>query len=196
MDGTPQDRLCSGNDFYWSQSAQSGMWGQIGQGAGVNLSNIAFGIGDALTASPWAMLFGATSLTQALRQGLAPNIHCVIPENGFYYFGGIWAGLAAGSAANGLAGGVAATTGRSGVGIGEAVGTNLTTSEQRAINSFQKLITKHTEKLDAYKANPDAYDNLGNLARAPLEQIRQNIISGRSSISRPRFALFRIKSMS
>jgi RHS repeat-associated protein len=116
MDGTPQDRLCSGNDFYWSQSAQSEMWGQIGHGAGVNLSNIAFGIGDALTASPWAMLFGATSFTQALRQGMAPNIHCVIPENGFYYFGAIWAGLALGPAVAGVAGG-ATTVASAGSGI-------------------------------------------------------------------------------
>ena len=55
----------------------------------------------------------------------------------------------------------------------------LIASEQRAITSLQRNIAEHTEKLAAYRANPDAYDNLGYLQRAPSPEIRQRIIDGR-----------------
>ena len=37
----------------------------------------------------------------------------------------------------------------------------------------------HTTKLNAYKVDPDAYDNQGLLARTPSPEIRQRIIDGR-----------------
>jgi RHS repeat-associated protein len=55
----------------------------------------------------------------------------------------------------------------------------LTTSEQRSVRSLQKQIDVHTEKLKAYRANPDAFDNQGLLARAPSVEVRQRIIDGR-----------------
>ncbi len=55
----------------------------------------------------------------------------------------------------------------------------LSTSEQRSLRSLQKQLESHTGKLDAYRANPDAFDNLGLLERAPTPEIRQRIIDGR-----------------
>src|SRR5690606_12578098 len=45
MDGTPQDRVCTANDYSWSADSQSRMWGDIGAGIGNNFANMAFGIG-------------------------------------------------------------------------------------------------------------------------------------------------------
>lgn len=55
----------------------------------------------------------------------------------------------------------------------------LTASQQRSLRSLQGQVEKHQTKLDAYRANPDAYDNLGILERAPTPEIRQRIIDGR-----------------
>ncbi len=55
----------------------------------------------------------------------------------------------------------------------------LSTSEQRAVRSLQQQVADHTAKLEAYQANPAAYDNLGILERAPTAEIRQSIIDGR-----------------
>jgi hypothetical protein len=55
----------------------------------------------------------------------------------------------------------------------------LTASEQRAVSSLQRRIAEHTEKLEAYRANPDAYDNRGFLENASSPEIRQRIIDGR-----------------
>jgi hypothetical protein len=80
------------------------MWSGIGQGIGTNFANMAFGIGDSVTAGPIWYLFGASSGTEALRNWLTPNIECQIPQNGFYVFGALWGGTAAGAAAGALAG--------------------------------------------------------------------------------------------
>lgn len=65
-------------------------------------------------------------------------------------------------------------------GVAESgVARTLTASEQRTVTSLQGNIAEHTEKLEAYRANPDAYDNLGYLERAPSPEIRQRIIDGR-----------------
>ena len=40
-------------------------------------------------------------------------------------------------------------------------------------------MANHQQKLEAYKANPDAFDNKGFLKNAPTPQIRQNIIDAR-----------------
>ncbi|MFT4284255.1 MAG: RHS repeat-associated core domain-containing protein [Protaetiibacter sp.] len=103
MDGTPQDRPCTSNDFFWGADSQASMWSGIGQGIGTNFANMAFGIGDAVTWGPIWYLFGASSGTEALRNWLTPNIECQIPENGFYTFGALWGGAAAGAATAGLA---------------------------------------------------------------------------------------------
>ena len=55
----------------------------------------------------------------------------------------------------------------------------LSTSQQRAVRSLQQQVASHTSKLEAYKADQDAFDNLGILGRAPTDQIRQSIIDGR-----------------
>src|SRR5690606_36913417 len=52
MDGTPQDRPCTQNDFFWGADSQAAMWSGIGQGIGTNFANMAFGIGDSVTAGP------------------------------------------------------------------------------------------------------------------------------------------------
>lgn len=49
---------------------------------------------------------------------------------------------------------------------------------EKAIRSLQKRLDEHREKLAAYRANPDAYDNKGILAGASPE-VRQRIIEGR-----------------
>lgn len=73
--------------------------------------------------------------------------------------------------------GVAAETG-AGV-VESSVARTLTAAEQRSVASLQRQVAAHTEKLGAYRANPDAYDNLGFLERAPSPEIRQQIIDGR-----------------
>jgi len=40
-------------------------------------------------------------------------------------------------------------------------------------------MAKHVEKLEAYKKNPDAFDNLGILKNASTPEKRQVIIDGR-----------------
>ena len=55
----------------------------------------------------------------------------------------------------------------------------LTVSQQRSVRSLQSQVKAHQTKLDGYRANPDAYDNLGILERAPTPEIRQRIIDGR-----------------
>ncbi|KLL09593.1 hypothetical protein BL254_23650 [Protofrankia sp. BMG5.30] len=61
----------------------------------------------------------------------------------------------------------------------KAAGRGLTASEQRAIRSLQRQIEEHRAKLEAYRVDPDAFDNQGILERAPTPAIRQRIIDGR-----------------
>jgi hypothetical protein len=56
---------------------------------------------------------------------------------------------------------------------------DLTLSQQRAVRSLQQQIAELQAKLEAYQADPDAYDNLGYLENAPSDEIRQQIIQGR-----------------
>ena len=39
--------------------------------------------------------------------------------------------------------------------------------------------TEHQSKLEAYRENPDAFDNQGLLRNAPTQEIRDKIIQGR-----------------
>lgn len=55
----------------------------------------------------------------------------------------------------------------------------LTTAQQKSIRSYERLIESHRSKLEAYKADPDAFDNQGRLAGAPSPEIRQRIIESR-----------------
>jgi hypothetical protein len=55
----------------------------------------------------------------------------------------------------------------------------LTASEVRAVRSLSKEAAEHRAKLAAYKADPDAHDNLRLLANAPTAEVRQSIIEGR-----------------
>ena len=73
--------------------------------------------------------------------------------------------------------GVAAEAGAGAAETG--VARTLTAAEQRSVASLQRQVAAHTEKLEAYRANPDAFDNLGYLERAPSPEIRQRIIDGR-----------------
>lgn len=55
----------------------------------------------------------------------------------------------------------------------------LTPEQQRSLRSLQARSAEHQAKLDAYRANPDAFDNEGRLKNAPTPEIRQRIIDGR-----------------
>jgi RHS repeat-associated protein len=55
----------------------------------------------------------------------------------------------------------------------------LTASQQKSLRSLQHRADEHRSKLDAYRRDPDAFDNLGHLERAPNPEIRQRIIDGR-----------------
>ncbi len=55
----------------------------------------------------------------------------------------------------------------------------LTASQQKSLCSLQRQVEEHRSKLDAYRRDPDAFDNLGYLERAPSPEIRQRIIDGR-----------------
>jgi len=49
----------------------------------------------------------------------------------------------------------------------------------KSINSLQKRITEHQEKLNTYIEDPWKFDNEGLLKNAPNDAVRQRIISGR-----------------
>src|SRR5262249_49923560 len=51
----------------------------------------------------------------------------------------------------------------------------LSVADQRAVRSLQRRIAEHRAKLDAYRADPDAYDNLGVLQGAPSAAARERI---------------------
>ncbi len=72
---------------------------------------------------------------------------------------------------------VAAETGAGAAESGVAC--TLSAAEQRSVASLQRQVAAHTEKLEAYRANPDAFDNLCYLERAPSPEIRQRIPDGR-----------------
>ncbi len=52
-------------------------------------------------------------------------------------------------------------------------------SREKAIKSLEQRIDEHKQKLEAYKANPDEFDNKGILKDAPNAEVRQRIIDGR-----------------
>ena len=54
----------------------------------------------------------------------------------------------------------------------------LSASDQKAVRSLQARLDEHQAKLDAYIADPDAYDNLGIL-QGETPEVRQRIIDGR-----------------
>ncbi|WP_203338312.1 hypothetical protein [Nocardioides limicola] len=56
----------------------------------------------------------------------------------------------------------------------------LTASQQKSLRSLQRQVETHRNKLDAFRKDPDAFDNLGHLQRAPTPEIRQRIIDGRT----------------
>lgn len=55
----------------------------------------------------------------------------------------------------------------------------LTREEKKSIDTLEKRIREHEERIRDYKADPDAHDNLGKLKDAPSGEIRQKIIDGR-----------------
>lgn len=55
----------------------------------------------------------------------------------------------------------------------------LSSSDQRAVDSYERLISEHEAKLEAYKRDPYSFDNKGILKNAPNDEIRQRIINGR-----------------
>lgn len=55
----------------------------------------------------------------------------------------------------------------------------LSPSDRRSVESYERLIKEHEEKLEAYKRDPEAYDNKGILKNAPNDEVRQRIIDGR-----------------
>ncbi len=56
---------------------------------------------------------------------------------------------------------------------------DLSDSDRRSVDSYERLIKEHEEKLDAYKRDPEAFDNKGILEKAPNDEVRQRIIDGR-----------------
>lgn len=64
----------------------------------------------------------------------------------------------------------------SGVGLSEEVGTATGAS---LTSGLERQLLKHIKKLEDYRANPEAADNLGTLRNAPTPETRQKIIDGR-----------------
>ncbi|MBK9262152.1 MAG: RHS repeat-associated core domain-containing protein [Polyangiaceae bacterium] len=64
-------------------------------------------------------------------------------------------------------------------GGGKKSRSKLSTQAQRSIRSWEAEMAKHQQKLEAYKVNPDAFDNKGFLKNAPTPEIRQRIIESR-----------------
>ncbi|MFN2495946.1 MAG: hypothetical protein ABR608_08575 [Pseudonocardiaceae bacterium] len=55
----------------------------------------------------------------------------------------------------------------------------LSPSDRRSVESYEKRIADHKDKLEAYRADPDKFDHKGILKNAPNEEVRQQIIDGR-----------------
>lgn len=55
-------------------------------------------------------------------------------------------------------------------------------SSRDSLNSLASRLAEHEAKLNAYRANPDAFDNKGYLANAPTPEIREQIIRRRIEI--------------
>jgi len=82
-----------------------------------------------------------------------------------------------------------AALGKLGGGLGEAEAATgkaasnaeklLERSQSRALRSLERQVAEHRQKLADYKANPEAYDNLGHLKKAPTPEIKQKIIDSR-----------------
>jgi hypothetical protein len=49
----------------------------------------------------------------------------------------------------------------------------------RSIRSLNQRLAEHRAKLEAYRSNPDAFDNNGFLRNAPSVEVRERIIQGR-----------------
>ena len=91
-----------------------------------------------------------------------------------------WGQVAGNALIGGLSGGRSAFAASRAAKTAESAAARLlTTSEQRAVRSLERRVAEHQVKLDAYRANPDAFDNLGILGRAPTPEIRESIINGR-----------------
>jgi RHS repeat-associated protein len=86
---------------------------------------------------------------------------------------GAWAGAGVG-AAGGLAFGKLVTGAMFREGSGGS-----SRSTQRSIRSLEQRVQEHQQKLDAYRRDPDAFDNQGLLKNAPSDEARQRIIQGR-----------------
>jgi hypothetical protein len=73
----------------------------------------------------------------------------------------------------------ASAAGRAGREATDGAPRHLSPSEQRAVRSLEKNVGEHQQKLEAYRADPDSFDNKGILTNAPTPEIRQRIIDGR-----------------
>jgi RHS repeat-associated protein len=105
----------------------------VGCNIGMNLAAIGMGIGDAITYSPIALLFGETSLTGVIRNALGGKAAAEeIKQNGFYVFGSIWGGAAAGPAIGGIATGAGSLARAGASGVAAAAARTTTVASGRA----------------------------------------------------------------
>jgi hypothetical protein len=74
-------------------------------------------------------------------------------------------------------------------------GARLSTQAQRSIRSWESEMAAHRQKLEAYKANPDAFDNKGFLKNAPSLEIRERLSILELIILNTRSEMFRSKLM-
>jgi hypothetical protein len=58
-------------------------------------------------------------------------------------------------------------------------GTQLSKEALKGIRSLEQRALEHRTKLDAFRRNPDAFDNKGYLKNAPSAEVREQIIQGR-----------------
>jgi hypothetical protein len=65
------------------------------------------------------------------------------------------------------------------VAVVEAAGGGAGKASNKTIHSLEKRVQEHQRKLDAYRADPDKFDNKGFLKNAPTPEIRNNIIESR-----------------
>jgi hypothetical protein len=50
---------------------------------------------------------------------------------------------------------------------------DLSASDRRSVESYERLVNEHEEKLDAYKRDPEAFDNKGILEKPPSDELRE-----------------------
>jgi len=192
LDGTPQDRACTYNDYYWdglpgaiyARACGTSDWWTCLNKTFNPVYKLIDGIDKCSRSSdPYAcavmtfdpvyqVLDGLSRLPQDIESGCGWAAAADVAQA----VGGAAGTLGVGLGGVGIVRSPGLTTANTTISGGTRV---LTSSEQRAVTSLQAQVDSHVAKLQEYRADPWAYDNQGLLANAKTAEIQQAIINGR-----------------